>query len=178
LRRRHALEEDGAMLAGLLAAVAAGLFAGAAVYINLVEHPARRQTGVRAALAEFAPSYHRAAVTQVALALVGCGGAVGAWRAQADARGLLGGGLLGAVIPCTAVGIRPTNRRLLDPATARDPARAAALLSRWGWLHAVRSVLSLLALLTFVRLLSRGRGEPRGGGAVSDRFTARLAPRS
>jgi uncharacterized membrane protein len=146
------------MLAGRIATVAAGLFAGASVYINLVEHPARLQTGVRGALAEFAPSYHRATVTQVALALVGFVSALGAWRAQADARWLVGGGLLVAVIPFTAVVILPTNQRLLDPAAANDPERAAALLTRWGWLHAVRSVLSLLALLTFVRLLSRRRG--------------------
>jgi uncharacterized membrane protein len=145
------------MLAGLIAALAAGLFAGASVYITLVEHPARLQTGVRAALAEFAPSYRRATVTQVALALVGFVGAVGAWRAQADARWLLGGGLLVAVIPFTAAVILPTNKRLLDPATASDPEHAAALLTRWGRLHAVRSVLSLLSLVTFLAILSRRR---------------------
>ena len=145
------------MLAGLTAAAAAGLFAGASIYINLVEHPARMQTGVRSALAEFAPSYHRATVTQVALALAGFVSALVAWRARSDARWLLGGGLLVAVIPFTAVAILPTNKRLLDPATASDPERAAALLTRWGWLHAVRSVLSLLSLLTFLLLLSRRR---------------------
>src|SRR3712207_8112811 len=51
----------------LIATLSSGLFAGAAVYINLVEHPARMQTGIRSALAEFAPSYHRATVTQVSL---------------------------------------------------------------------------------------------------------------
>jgi hypothetical protein len=44
------------MLVGVVATLAAGLFAGAAIYINLVEHPARLDTGTRSALAEFAPS--------------------------------------------------------------------------------------------------------------------------
>ncbi len=43
-------------LAELIAALSSGLFTGASVYINLVEHPARMQTGIRPALAEFAPS--------------------------------------------------------------------------------------------------------------------------
>ena len=44
-------------LAEVIATLSSGLFAGAAVYINLVEHPARVQTGIRPALTQFAPSY-------------------------------------------------------------------------------------------------------------------------
>jgi hypothetical protein len=33
------------MIAGHIAALSSGLFAGASIYINLVEHPARLQTG-------------------------------------------------------------------------------------------------------------------------------------
>ncbi len=51
-----------------IATLSSGLFTGASVYINLVEHPARMQAGTQVALAEFAPSYHRATVTQVSLA--------------------------------------------------------------------------------------------------------------
>jgi uncharacterized membrane protein len=142
-------------LAELIAVLSSGLFAGAAVYINLVEHPARMQTGIRPALTEFAPSYKRATVTQVSLAIAGFLSALVAWRSRADAGWLVGGGLLVSVIPFTALVILPTNKQLLDPATANDLDLAERLLTRWGRLHAVRSVLSLASLLTFLVLLGR-----------------------
>jgi Domain of unknown function (DUF1772) len=108
-----------ATLAELIATLASGLFTGASIYINLVEHPARMETGIRPALAEFAPSYKRATVIQVSLALVGLLAALGAWRTRSDARWLIGGGLLASVVPFTALAILPTNKKLLDPATAK-----------------------------------------------------------
>ena len=44
----------------LLATLSAGLFAGAAIYITFVEHPARMQCGTGLAVTEFGPSYKRA----------------------------------------------------------------------------------------------------------------------
>jgi uncharacterized membrane protein len=142
-------------LAELTATLSSGLFTGAAVYINLVEHPARVQTGIRPALAEFAPSYKRATVTQVSLAILGFLGALIAWRSRSDARWLVGGGLLVSVVPFTALVILPTNKKLLDPATANDLDLAEKLLDRWGKLPAVRSVLSLASLLMFLFLLGK-----------------------
>ena len=94
---------------------------------------------------------------QVSLRVVGAVSAVFAWRARPDARWLLGGGLLVSVIPFTAVVILPTNKQLLDPATAQDVERAERLLTRWGRLHAVRSLLSLISFLLFVFLLGQRR---------------------
>ncbi len=145
------------MLAERMATVSAGLFTGAAIYINAVEHPARRQGGTQLALTEFAPSYHRATIMQVALAVVGCVSSLLAWRSRADARWLLGGGLLVAVIPFTAVAILPTNKQLLDPATANDVDLAEHLLTRWGRLHAVRSLVSFVSFVWFVFLLVQRR---------------------
>ena len=145
-------------IAELIATLSSGLFTGASIYINLVEHPARMQTGIRPALAEFAPSYHRATVTQVSLAVAGFLSALIAWRFRSDVRWLIGGGLLVSVVPFTALVILPTNKRLLDPATANDLDLAEKLLTRWGRLHAVRSVLSLASLLRFLLLLTRRRG--------------------
>jgi hypothetical protein len=53
--------------------------------------------------------------------------------------------------------ILPTNKKLLDPATANDLDLAEELLTRWGKLHAVRSFLSLASLLTFLFLLAKRR---------------------
>src|ERR1700738_4564773 len=51
-------------LAQFLTVLSCGLFAGAAVYITLVEHPARMECGTELAATEFLPSYRRAAVMQ------------------------------------------------------------------------------------------------------------------
>jgi hypothetical protein len=63
----------------LLATLCAGLFSGASIYINLVEHPARMSCGTVAAIAEWAPSYKRATVMQASLAALGFLNAFAAW---------------------------------------------------------------------------------------------------
>ena len=45
-----------------------------------------------------------------------------------------------------------TNKQLLDPERDRTTAETEALLRRWGSLHAVRSILSLLAATLYVYL--------------------------
>ena len=146
-----------ATFAELIAALSSGLFAGASLYINLVEHPARMQAGTHVALAEFAPSYKRATVSQVSLATAGFLSALVAWRSRSGGRWLFGGGLLVSVVPFTVLAILPTNKKLLDPETANDLDLSEELLTRWGRLHAVSSVLSLASLLTFLFLLGERR---------------------
>jgi hypothetical protein len=134
----------------LVATVCAGIFAGAAIYINAVEHPARLSCGTELAVREFAPSYHRATVMQVPLAITGCIAALwSAWQ-LADAWLTLGALLLIAVVPFTLVVILPTNKQLLDPDLDPRGERAAELLTRWGRLHATRSVLSTVAFVVFL----------------------------
>ena len=94
----------------------AGLFAGAAVYVNLVEHPARVSCGSAVALAEFRPAYRRGAVMQATLAAIGTLAGIGAWLVGHGPGWLVGALLLGSVIPWTLLVIFPTNARLLDPA--------------------------------------------------------------
>ncbi|MGH7581414.1 MAG: DUF1772 domain-containing protein [Gemmatimonadales bacterium] len=133
-----------------LATVCAGLFAGAAIYITIVEHPTRLECGTELAATQFGPSYRRAAVMQASLAAVGMAATVVAW---AQGRGLLvlaGGLVLGLVIPFTLLIILPTNQRLLDPSLDRRSPETARLLVRWGRLHAVRSAAGTLAFLLLV----------------------------
>jgi len=134
----------------VLATVCAGLFAGAAIYITAVEHPARLACGTALAVQEFAPSYRRATVMQASLAIVGLLAAVGAWWRTGHSGLLIGGLLLGGVVPFTLLGILPTNRRLLAPNLDPASTEAAALLARWGKLHAVRSALGGLAFGTLL----------------------------
>jgi Domain of unknown function (DUF1772) len=135
---------------GLIGVLACTLFAGAAVYITAVEHPARLSCGTEIAATEWAPSYKRATVMQVPLAVVAglCG----------IMRGVLGGGslwlwaavLIMSVIPFTLLVIRPTNNRLLDLHRDRGSNETRQLLNAWGRLHLVRTALSVAASVLFV----------------------------
>jgi hypothetical protein len=141
------------MLFLLVATLAAGLFAGAAIYISAVEHPARVSCGTELALREFGPSYHRAAIMQASLAVLGClAGLAGAWQ-QGDFVAALGALLIGAVVPFTLMVIFPVNARLLDVSLDAKGPEAPVLLQRWAQLHAVRSGLSSVAFLVLAMRL-------------------------
>ena len=133
------------MLLELIATLCAGLFAGAAIYITFVEHPARLECGTALAATEFVPSYRRASIMQASLAVVGFVAALLAWVQGGGLPVVVAGALLGLNVPFTLIVILPTNKRLLDPALDRGSSEAAHLLGRWGRLHAVRSLLSAVA---------------------------------
>ena len=139
-------------IAEFVSVLSCALFTGASIYITFVEHPARMQCGVELAATEFAPSYRRATVMQATCAAVGLLSSLAVWLAGATVWWGIAGVLLGLVIPFTLIVILPTNKRLLSPALDRGSAEAERLLARWGRLHAVRSVLSGLALLLFLYL--------------------------
>jgi hypothetical protein len=141
-------------IAEFIAVLACGLFAGAAVYVSLVEHPARMASGVEIATAEFPPSYHRGTIMQVTLAAMCLLSSIAAWLAEATFWWVVAGVLQASVIPFTLIVILPTNKQLLNPALDRRSAQTGQLLARWGRLHAVRSALSGLALLLFLCLLT------------------------
>lgn len=94
---------------------------------------------------------------QVTCATVGLLSSIGAWLAGATVWWLVAGVLLGSVMPFTLIVILPTNKQLLSPALDRRSLEAERLLTRWGRLHAVRSVLSGLALLLFLYLAIFGK---------------------
>jgi uncharacterized membrane protein len=133
--------------AEFLATLCSGLFAGAALYVNLAEHPARMGRDTRVALEVWAPSYALATRMQAPLAVVSLLAAGIAWWCSGSSVWLVAGILIGSVVPFTLIVIMPTNRALLAPACDPGSADTRALLVRWGRLHAVRSVLSLLALV-------------------------------
>ena len=140
-------------IAEFIAVLACALFSGAAVYISFVEHPARMECGTEIATAEFRPSYRRATIMQATLAALGLLSSVAAWLKGAPMWWLAGGLLLGGVIPFTLIAILPTNKQLMNARLSLESTQATTLLTRWAKLHAVRSVLSTLALLLFVYLL-------------------------
>jgi uncharacterized membrane protein len=152
-----------------------GLFAGAALYITVVEHPARMECGTALAVTEFGPSYRRATVMQVSLAIAGFVAAIANWALTSKIVWLVGGMLVVLVIPFTLLVIIPTNKRLLDPSLDRNSDLARQLLIRWGRLHAIRTMLGLLAFVMFVSVttpgLWRDAGRPTGDSLLGVRET-------
>ena len=141
------------LVAEFLATLSAALFAGAALYINVVEHPARMGLETRMAALQWAPSYRRATWLQAPLALVSfvCGMAV--WLGGGGVGWLVAAVLVGAVVPITFAVIMPTNHKLLAAGRDLGSAETRQLLVRWGRLHAIRTVLSLLGAVIYVCLI-------------------------
>lgn len=140
-----------------LATFSAALFAGAALYINVVEHPARMRLETQVAAMQWAPSYKRATWLQAPLAIVSllCGIAV--WIMGGSIGWLVAALLVGAVVPFTFGVIMPTNHRLLAPGRDLASAETRELLVRWGQLHAVRTALSLAGTFLFLWLMLKPR---------------------
>jgi len=139
-----------------LAIVSTSLFAGAALYINVAEHPARMLLETSNAVRQWAPSYQRATLMQAPLALFGLASGVAAWLSGAGTTWLVAALLIGAVVPFTFIVIMPTNKLLLAPDLDSDSDATRALLKRWAVLHAFRTALSLAAMSLFVGLVVVG----------------------
>jgi Domain of unknown function (DUF1772) len=111
--------------------------------------------GTRAAVQQFRPSYRRAAVMQVPLAVLGAAAGIALWALGGSPAWGIGGLALGAVVPFTLLVILPTNTRLLDARLDAGGDAAAVLLRRWARLHAVRSAVSIVVFALFAALLAR-----------------------
>ena len=138
------------MITDTLAILCAGGFAGAAIYITAVQHPAMVSCGAQVAVTVFRPMYRRAAKMQAALALIGMLAGVGTWAFRGGVVWLVGGLILGSVIPLTLFVIMPINTRLLDTELDITSAEADGLLAQWAKLHAIRSVAGGVAFIVFV----------------------------
>ena len=141
--------------AQFLATLCCTLFAGAAIYINLVEHPARMSRDTKTAATVWAPSYKRGTMMQAPLAVLSCVFGVVAWLLGGGVMWLVGAVSIGLVVPFTFVAILPTNRQLLVPGRDLASIETRALLEKWGRLHAVRSALSLAASTLYLVLLCK-----------------------
>ena len=138
------------MIAGQLALMVAAVFAGAAIYVSVAEHPARLQLDPRSMLTEWQPSYKRGAAMQASLALVGFALGGVAWWQTADWRWLAGALFMLAGWPYTLIVIMPTNRKLLAADPEHPDPDTKALVEKWGRLHAGRTALGVAAVISFL----------------------------
>lgn len=127
----------------------AAVFASAALYITLVEHPARLGLADGPSLAQWQPSYKRALPIQAGLAVLGSVLGVFSWQVSGDWPWLAGSVVLIANWPFTLLVILPTNKRLLAMSVRDAGAESRRLLVRWGGLHNVRSLLGAVATVLF-----------------------------
>jgi hypothetical protein len=144
------------MLIGHLALVVASLFTGAAFYVNFAEQPARLRLDDKALLTEWKPSYQRGFAMQASLAMLAFFLGAIAWWQTGILAFLLGALLILAPWPSTLLVIKPVNDSLM----ATDPAKAGpetrSLLHKWNRLHAVRTALGALAVISFLFAVSTG----------------------
>jgi cellobiose-specific phosphotransferase system component IIC len=138
------------MLAGQLALIAAALFAGAAIYINVAEQPARLNLGDGALLTEWKSAYQRGFAMQAPLALVGSLLGLLAWWQMKDWHWFLGAVVLVTNWPYTLFAIMPINTQLKIINLASAGSKSRMLIEQWGSLHAVRSVLGFAATFIFL----------------------------
>jgi hypothetical protein len=138
------------MLTGQLALLVAAVFAGAALYINVAEQPARLRLDDRSLLTAWKPAYKHGLAMQAPLAIAGFLLGIVAWWQTRHLGWVLGALLMIANWPVTFFAIMPTNNRLMatDPAAAGPESRA--MIRRWGSLHAMRTALGFAASLAFL----------------------------
>lgn len=138
------------MLTGHLALTVAAVFAGAALYINVAEQPARLLLDDRALLAEWKPAYKRGFAMQATLAVAGFLLGTLAWWSSSNVAWLAGAVVLLANWPFTLIVIMPTNKRLMGTPLELAGPETRTLIEHWGRLHTVRTMLGMLATLIFL----------------------------
>ena len=108
-----------------LAVVTASLFAGAALYINVAEHPARMLLDTHSAVSQWAPSYTRATWMQAPLAVVSFLAGAALWLTGNGVAWLIAAALIGAVVP---LGIGMEKREAMTEYSVLGVTKAEAWL--------------------------------------------------
>jgi hypothetical protein len=138
----------------IAALVFATLFAGCALYISLVEHPARLGLADGPLLAQWQPSYKRALPIQSGLAIAGGATGLVVGYLSTDWRWFIGSILLLANWPFTLLVIMPVNKRLMATPVSEAGADSRTMLTHWGKLHNVRSTLGAATTVLFAWALA------------------------
>lgn len=146
----------------VVSTVAAGIFVGGAVYINLVEHPARMTLpDTKSCHKEWMESFDRARVLQGRLALVSALSGAGAYYCNPK-KGLpflVGGGLVATIFPYTLFVLKPNS---IDPiydeeiTNKKSESVVRETIDKWNSYHMVRSIVTLPVFVGYVMYLASG----------------------
>jgi Domain of unknown function (DUF1772) len=138
------------VIAACIALMLAGVFTGAAFYVNFAEQPARLALDDRALLSEWKLAYRRGFVMQATLALVGFLFGMWAWHVTGKTAFIAAALALFANWPWTIFVMLPTNKRLMATAAESAGPETRRLLEKWNYLHGVRTLLGFLSALAFL----------------------------
>lgn len=142
----------------LIATTAAGLWAGAILYIGFAEHPSALKVGVEFATEYFRHMSRRTAPAMMVLTATAAVTGAAAWFVHGAIPWLIGAILMAGMFPFTLIMIVPTNRALLKIDAAASPGQAAALHAKWSVMHAWRAILGVPAFPLFLWALARQAG--------------------
>ena len=137
------------MLLGPLALAFAAAFSGAALYINLVEQPARLALDDIGLLSEWRPSDRRGFAMLASLALIAAVLGLAAYFETQDVRWLIGAVVVICSWPYTFFAIVPMNNRILA-VSASDPSSARELVRTWGLLEYGHTAIGICACAAFL----------------------------
>ena len=134
---------------GLFAFAVACVFVGAALYVNVVEQPARLALDARSSIREWAPSNRRGFIMLAVLAIVSAFSGYAEYIRTGDVRWLIGATIILASLPYAYFVMTPVNI-LLYGARRNGPATAIRDLMRdWGLLEWGQMAIGLGAACMF-----------------------------
>jgi hypothetical protein len=137
------------MTSGSLALAFAAALAGAALYVNVVEQPARLELDDQALLSEWAPSDRRGVALMAGLSLVSAILGLAAYFETADVRWAIGALIAVCSWPYTYFAMAPLNNQILTLAP-RDVGAARELVRQWGLLEYGQTAIAVVATAVFI----------------------------
>lgn len=137
------------MFAGYIALAFAAAFAGAAIYVNWVEQPARLALDDQALLSEWGPSDSRGVALLAGFALASAISGFVAYFEMEDVRWAFGALLMIASWPYAFFVMAPLNNQILS-LRGGDVAAAKALVRQWGLVESGFAAIGVIAVGIFL----------------------------
>ena len=137
------------MFAGSFALAFAAALAGAGLYVNGVEQPARMALDDSEMLKEWGPSDRRGVALMAVLALAAAIAGLSAYFETSDVRWAIGALISASSWPYTIYVMGPVDNQIIALAP-KDIGAARALLWQWGLLEYGQTAIALAAAAAFL----------------------------